>query len=54
MSLLNQESPDPNKTIWGIHLTPPLKKAIPRLLGPLFSQKPHSERTPTDPEYDVG
>ena len=34
--------------------TPPLKKAIPQLLGPLFSQKPHSERTPTDPEYDVG
>ena len=34
--------------------TPPLKKAIPQLQGPLFSQKPHSERTPTDLEYDVG
>ena len=34
--------------------TPPLKKAIPRSLGSLFPQKPHSERTPTDSEYDVG
>ena len=25
--------------------TPPLKKAIPQLLGPLFPLKPHSERT---------
>ena len=37
-----------------IQITPPLKKAIPRLEGPLFSQKPRSERTPTDSEYDVG
>ena len=36
------------------HYTPPLKKAIPQLQGPLFSQKPRSERTPTDSEYDVG
>ena len=35
-------------------LTPPLKKAIPQLRGPLFSLKPLSERTPTDSEYDVG
>ena len=34
--------------------TPPLKKAIPQLRGPLFSLKPLSERTPTDSEYDVG
>ena len=27
--------------------TPPLKKAIPQPLGPLFPLKPHSERTPT-------
>ena len=34
--------------------TPPLKKAIPQSLGSLFPQKPHSERTPADSEYDVG
>ena len=36
------------------YYTPPLKKAIPRSLGSLFPQKPHSERTQTDSEYDVG
>ena len=39
---------------WRYYNTPPLKKAIPQLQGPLFSQKPRSERTPTDSEYDVG
>ena len=34
--------------------TPPLKKAIPQSLGSLFPQKPHSERTLADSEYDVG
>ena len=33
---------------------PSPEKAIPRLLGPLFPQKPLSERTPTESESDVG